>query len=501
MNKLLAILMLFSNCGFGQSNDGNFAVGSYRASKISLADGYKTELRVWYPTRQTKGKKTRYITRISPLLTGVDAIYSKAINKAKADCNQKRPVIIFSHGDEGLKDQSWTTMEYLASRGYIVAAIDHIGNTQFNNQVSMQLIPGFLQPIILGDYRFNLPRAYTYYRRPNDMKVAFDWLLENFEKKIKIDGDHCFNRKRPEYIAMGHSVGALTALMAGGASINLEDAEQFCQELGQIQLDQAKLLMCGNEKEYTGGDVYDLSNYIDSDLNENGVIESRLKEGFSYEKTKGFATFINDNTMQVKDNRVAAVVAIFPCCREMIVNGLSSLKVPTLVLGAEHDVVMPYIREAIGIADEIKDNDTPVELMILDKADHASFAEICDLITRSGCNDFTREGDKVTLKERNDFPDEIDLNTRFVFYSEWCEAFPFDEQCLEPDLVEVVIDNKIEKSLVVADETQQVQIQVMDFDLAKTEIQTEIFRFLSPIVNLTFPQGFPERSNNWDTIY
>lgn len=52
-----------------------------------------------------------------------------AVRDARADRSQKRPLILFSHGNSALRQQSTFYTTHLASHGYVVVAPDHTSNT------------------------------------------------------------------------------------------------------------------------------------------------------------------------------------------------------------------------------------------------------------------------------------------------------------------------------------------------------------------------------------
>ena len=100
------------------------------------------------------------------------------------------PVMVFSHGNQGIAEQSYFLTEHFASHGWIVLAPDHTGNTLFPPH----------EPI--GSFS---------YIRPQDMSAVLDYLDD-------IPTDHPIHGHvdTPRVVA-GHSYGAYTALALGGA--------------------------------------------------------------------------------------------------------------------------------------------------------------------------------------------------------------------------------------------------------------------------------------------
>lgn len=84
------------------------------------------------------------------------------------------PLILFSHGNAGLRFQNYTMCEYLASHGFIVAAPDHTGNSLF--------APLEGEPVIFDE---NLVFI-SYWQRKADLS----FLIDTFEGLSFRDPDH-----------------------------------------------------------------------------------------------------------------------------------------------------------------------------------------------------------------------------------------------------------------------------------------------------------------------
>jgi predicted dienelactone hydrolase len=102
------------------------------------------------------------------------------------------PLVIFSHGNNGIRFQSYFLMEALASHGFIVVAPDHTGNTAAD-------------PIFGTADPFPIVVA----NRPQDVSFVIDVMLErNADPQ-----DPFWNRIVPIQIGVaGHSFGAFTTL-------------------------------------------------------------------------------------------------------------------------------------------------------------------------------------------------------------------------------------------------------------------------------------------------
>ncbi len=149
-------------------------------------------IQIWYPSDDADGVAYSYggLLAATAVTTGTPA------------CESPRPVIVFSHGNGGIRYQSATTMEYFASHGWIVAAPDHVRNTFFDAD---------------DDYY-----AAMFLRRPLDIAATFDGLLEEDSLAGCID---------PEagYVVMGHSFGGYTAYATGGAPMDVSLALSYCE--------------------------------------------------------------------------------------------------------------------------------------------------------------------------------------------------------------------------------------------------------------------------------
>ncbi len=97
------------------------------------------------------------------------------------------PLIVFSHGNSGLRRQSTFLTTWLASRGYVVAAPDHVGNT-------------FFEMLELGEEQRKAVHLDQREWRPQDLCVSIDAAL----KLPGVDASRIG--------ALGHSFGGWAAL-------------------------------------------------------------------------------------------------------------------------------------------------------------------------------------------------------------------------------------------------------------------------------------------------
>jgi predicted dienelactone hydrolase len=146
----IALPLLFPVFSFAEPT-GPYAIGtatyhwtdSAREEKFTKTSGDSRELmvQIWYPaSSEATGKKAPYLSDPAPyieglheflhlpefLFSGFKLVNTHAIaNAGLADTESKYPVLLFSHGFMGYKNQNMFQVEQLASHGYIVVGIEH----------------------------------------------------------------------------------------------------------------------------------------------------------------------------------------------------------------------------------------------------------------------------------------------------------------------------------------------------------------------------------------
>lgn len=129
-----------------------------------------------------------------------------ALDGPEPRCDRARPVLLFSHGNSGIRFQSIFLTEHLASQGWVVVAPDHTGNTLFDYDSEA-----------LADVMI---------RRPQDISDAFDWAL-GAESPVA----DCLD---PEggFAVAGHSFGGFTSLAVAGAHLDVAASAAECEAGG-----------------------------------------------------------------------------------------------------------------------------------------------------------------------------------------------------------------------------------------------------------------------------
>ncbi len=148
---------------------------------------------IWYPTEDTEGEDAYY----------GDLLPREGIfDGASVALNAPAPVLIFSHGSQAVAEQSWTTMEFYASHGWIVVAMDHPDNTLFDNT---------------GDMASQIDW------RPQDVSHTLDYIeaLQGPETLANLFSD--------QIMMGGHSFGGTTTLIVSGAGFDVDNLDEVCE--------------------------------------------------------------------------------------------------------------------------------------------------------------------------------------------------------------------------------------------------------------------------------
>lgn len=183
----------------GSAQDGDSTVGAktYGVGVLEIDTpgpaGRTLPTTVWYPIASgTTGEPLKYM--------GIIASPNGAVENAPA-APGPFPLVAFSHGNQGMRQQSAFLVEALAMRGYVVVAPDHVGNT-------------------FADYDEKLIPAITALR-PLDLRAAIDRMLT----PQKSDPAWFTGLSDAKHIAVaGHSFGGYTALAVAGALVKVPPA-------------------------------------------------------------------------------------------------------------------------------------------------------------------------------------------------------------------------------------------------------------------------------------
>lgn len=288
-------------------SDGSFtpitAQGLIAGGEVDLP------VQIWWPSDESdRGTVVRYD----------ELILGSARSQGEVACpSGPLPVVVFSHGNSGVRWQSPFLTERLAAHGYVVVAPDHVFNTLTD----------------VDDAR----RDELAIRRPQDVKDAFDWAMEDAHVAGCVD-------PAAGYAVIGHSFGGYTALAISGAEVDVEGLIELCDE-GQDEF------LC------------DVSPFVDGAWYSGGA-----------------------------DSRAWASIPLTPVGATVFAEGLGAVEIPTLVVGGERDELTSMEVQILPIHAGLEDSRMATVL----NAGHFSFSVMCDLTSQAnGCGDDFLEVDEV----------------------------------------------------------------------------------------------------------
>jgi predicted dienelactone hydrolase len=192
---------------------GPYAIGVTTRESEPDAQGRVLPVEIWYPARTLGKPGDPYELFIGTLkLAEIDSPNGAVRDAARDLRGAPYPVVVFSHGNGGVRAQSFYLTEYLASHGFVVVSPDHVGNTM-SEMVNEALA---------------LPPAEAARLRPSDVSLALDTALaSNFGSMLDAE----------RIGAAGHSFGGYTVLRLGGASMDVAAVATECESSGDLLCD------------------------------------------------------------------------------------------------------------------------------------------------------------------------------------------------------------------------------------------------------------------------
>ncbi|MBD2447386.1 alpha/beta hydrolase [Nostoc sp. FACHB-152] len=218
-------------------------------------------------------------------LVPVDIYWSDSVSPAK-------PVVILSHGFSSNRKDMRYIAEHLASHGFVVAAVEHIGS---NEKYKIDLTD--LTKSKLADMK---PQEFL--ERPQDISFVLDEL-----EKLNQTDKHPLQGKLTTDNAMviGHSFGGGTALSIAGAELQVDSLKERCPQFLRTTVSAGEGLQC-----------------VAKDLPENRY--------------------------QLHDSRIKQAIALNPTSSIMFgETGLEKVQIPTLILASSADKTTPALNEQI----------------------------------------------------------------------------------------------------------------------------------------------------------
>ncbi len=108
---------------------GAFEVGHTSFIAVDVDRGDRSiPVDLWYPVDPGTAGAAEQTSL--PLAPGIGLDSEVAVEGPPVSARPDQPLVIFSHGYEGINKQSVDLMETLASHGFVVAAPEHVGNSQ-----------------------------------------------------------------------------------------------------------------------------------------------------------------------------------------------------------------------------------------------------------------------------------------------------------------------------------------------------------------------------------
>jgi predicted dienelactone hydrolase len=177
---------------------GRYAVGLSTVRMVDPARADRTlTVDIWYPADSPSDAPPASVDLVLTRLPLPGVLASPEAARGSF------PLVVFSHGNGGVRFQSWFLMQALASHGFVVAAPDHAGNT------ALDAIAGTSDPI--GVAAGN---------RPRDVSFVIDQITNKLDRD---PADALHRRIDERRIAVaGHSFGGFTALATAGGFVDYQ---------------------------------------------------------------------------------------------------------------------------------------------------------------------------------------------------------------------------------------------------------------------------------------
>ena len=278
MCRFFKFISLF--CWFASLSEGNAQnIGQQTLEYTDSSRNRPVRIEVWYPTPTAPDKSDQNLH--TPFIRSVTVRNGLPVNKAL-------PLIIMSHGTGGGR----LTMEWLAvglvKAGYIVAAVDHWGNT-YDNKIPEQFL--------------------KFHERPLDLSFAANALLTH------PDFAPCIVPQKVG--AIGFSLGGYSVLALAGAHLNFNQLMKFTKTPeGQQEVSIPEF--------------------------------PRLKELLADNKFMAEIATSYDTLAPAQDRKFKAVFAMAPALGQGFKSKaqFKEINVPVYIVGAEGDKMAPTITNA-----------------------------------------------------------------------------------------------------------------------------------------------------------
>lgn len=228
------------------------------------------------------------------------------------------PLVVLSHGTGGAALTLMWLGQHLAAHGFIVAAVNHHGNTAIEQSHTPQ---GFV----------------LWWERAADLSILIDRMLSDDVLGARIDATRIG--------AAGFSLGGYTVLSVAGGITDLDAYEAFCSG-------PARDFTCEPQAEFPA--VREAFERVRDDPQ---VVRSHARHGQSF-----------------RDDRIRGVLALAPALGGAFTDeGLASIRVPVHIVVGTADPVAPPVTNARRFAEAIAHAD----LTLLEGVGHYTFLSLC----------------------------------------------------------------------------------------------------------------------------
>jgi predicted dienelactone hydrolase len=240
------------------------------------------------------------------------------------------PLIVVSHGTGGSAVMMMWLGQYLAARGYIVAAVNHHGNTGYQDKYMPQ---GFR----------------LVWERPKDLSVLIDRVLADPVFGPAID--------RSRIAAAGFSLGGYTVVALAGGRFNPTERTRFCESAERD-------FTCGPQPEFPDAEAQMAK------LAKDPVVQESLRHA----------------TDSYRDARVRAIFAVAPVLGSGFTrDDVRDVRIPVRIVAGEHDPIVPPPANALRFAQLIPQ--TKLTLLPGGVSHYTFLAECAPEVAQAICKD------------------------------------------------------------------------------------------------------------------
>jgi predicted dienelactone hydrolase len=186
---LFAPLLILAACnGEGTNIEPEITGVGHFESEADGPDGLTLPLSIWYPANPTESDD------LASYAFGLNGIAYANAPAAQGTF----PIIVMSHGNGGARHAGATIFEQWAEGGYVVVAMDHIGNTYTDTPSQAEWID-------------------IYMRRPGDIGASYQAAVALSD----VEGSPISGILDVDTVILaGHSTGGASAVLASGATLD-----------------------------------------------------------------------------------------------------------------------------------------------------------------------------------------------------------------------------------------------------------------------------------------